>query len=202
MPMKNTAEIFEKKDTAKLILEAAEKRFSEYGYNKTTMAEIADDAGMSAANLYRYYKNKEEIAAACSKCHMNEKAEALKAIVRNKKLTASEKLEQYIIATLHASQDAALENKKIDEVCAEMMKSNPEMIHDKISNNIALLIEILAHGNQTNEFNVDDLNDTATAINACLVVFDVPMFMSLYSKEQFEERAHSVIKFILSGLNK
>lgn len=200
--MKNTAEIYDKKDTATLILEAAEKRFSEYGYNKTTMAEIAEDAGMSAANLYRYYKNKEDIAAACTKCHLNEKAEVLKGIVRNKNLTASEKLEQYVMATLHASQDAALENKKIDEVCGEVLKSNSEMIHNKIASSRALLIEILAHGNQSGEFNVDDLNDTAIAINACLVVFDVPMFMSLYTKEQFEEKAYSVIRFILSGLTK
>jgi len=200
--MKNTAEIYDKKDTATLILEAAEKRFSEYGYNKTTMAEIAEDVGMSAANLYRYYKNKEDIAAACTKCHLNEKAEVLKEIVRNKNLTASEKLEQYVISTLHASQDAALENKKIDEVCGEVLKSNSEMIHNKIASSRALLIEILAHGNQSGEFNVDDLNDTAIAINACLVVFDVPMFMSLYTKEQFEEKAYSVIRFILSGLTK
>ena len=200
--MKNTAEIYDKKDTATLILEAAERRFSEYGYNKTTMAEIAEDTGMSAANLYRYYKSKEDIAAACTKCHMNEKAEALKEIVRNKNLTATEKLEKYVLATLHASQNAALENKKFDEVCAEIMKSNTEMIHNKIANSRALLVEILAHGNQSEEFNVDDLNDTAIAINACLVVFDVPMFMSLYTKEQFEEKAHSVIRFILSELTK
>ena len=198
--MKNTAEVIEKKDTAELIREAAEKRFSEYGYNKTTMAEIANDTGMSAANIYRYYKSKEEIAAAITKCHMSDKADALKLIVRNKKLTATEKLEQYVLATLHASQDTALENKKIDEVCAEMMKSNPEMIHNKIASNTALLVEILASGNQTGEFNVDDISETATAINACLVVFDVPMFMSLFTKEQFEEKAHTVIKFILSGL--
>ena len=121
--MKNTAEIYDKKDTATLILEAAEKRFSEYGYNKTTMAEIAEDAGMSAANLYRYYKNKEDIAAACTKCHLNEKAEVLKGIVRNKNLTASEKLEQYVMATLHASQDAALENKKIDDKAISHLKN-------------------------------------------------------------------------------
>ena len=200
--MKNTAEILDKKDTAELIREAAEKRFSEYGYNKTTMAEIAEDAGMSAANLYRYYKSKEEIAAACSKCHMNEKVEALKVIVRDKNLSASEKLEKYVLATLYATQEAALDNKKIDEICAEMMKSNPEMIHDKIANSLALLMEILAHGNQSGEFDVEDVSDTASAINACLVVFDVPMFMSLFTKEQFEEKAHKVIKFILSGIKK
>lgn len=200
--MKNAAASTEKLNTADLILEAAVNRFSEYGYNKTTMAEIAEDASMSAANIYRYYKSKEEIAAACAKNCMSEKNEVLKEIVRDKNLTASEKLKQYVLATLQMSQEAALENQKIDEVCAEITKSNPELIHDKIASNKALLIEILSFGNQTGEFNVDDVMDSATAINAMLVVFDVPMFMSLFSKEQFEEKAQSVIKFLLSGLKK
>ena len=48
--------------THNIILDAAEARLLHFGYNKTTMAEIAEDAGMSAANLYRYFKNKQEIA--------------------------------------------------------------------------------------------------------------------------------------------
>jgi len=200
--MKNAALTINKQDTAEIILTAAVNRFSEYGYNKTTMAEIAEDAGMSAANIYRYYKSKEEIAAACAKSCMSEKADVLKEIVRDKNSSASEKLENYVLTTLRMSQEAALENKKIDEVCAEITKSKPELIHDKIASNKALLIEILSFGNQTGEFNVDDIMDTATAINAMIVVFDVPMFMSLYTKEQFEEKAHSVIKFLLTGLKR
>ncbi len=44
------------------ILDAAEVRFADYGYNKTTMAEIAADCSMSVGNLYRHFKNKEAIA--------------------------------------------------------------------------------------------------------------------------------------------
>ncbi len=47
------------------ILEASQGRFRQYGYNKTTMAEVAKDCGMSAANLYRYFENKHRTSA-CS----------------------------------------------------------------------------------------------------------------------------------------
>lgn len=198
--MENTAIKLDKKDTADIILDAAVKRFSDYGYNKTTMAEIADDCGMSAANIYRYYKNKEEIAAACTKSCMDEKAGVLKGIVRDKDLSAEKKLEKYILATLELSHVAALENQKIEEVCNEITKSKPELIHDKIASNTALLTEILAYGNQTGEFNVDEVMETASAINAMIVVFDVPMFMKLFTKEHFEEKAYSVINFIIKGL--
>ncbi len=43
------------------ILAAARNRFGHYGLSKTTMADIAQDIGMSKASLYYYFKDKEDI---------------------------------------------------------------------------------------------------------------------------------------------
>ena len=59
--MNNSVQSIDNDDPAEIILAAAVNRFSNYGYNKTTMAEIAEDAGMSAANIYRYYKIKKKL---------------------------------------------------------------------------------------------------------------------------------------------
>src|SRR5690606_8523108 len=40
------------------IVQAALKRFSHYGFNKTTMSEIAIDLNITKANLYYYYPDK------------------------------------------------------------------------------------------------------------------------------------------------
>ena len=45
------------------IVTAARSRFRRFGYAKTSMQEIAEDCGMSAANIYRFYENKQAIAA-------------------------------------------------------------------------------------------------------------------------------------------
>lgn len=200
--MKNTALELDKVNPADIILEAAVNRFSEYGYNKTTMAEIAKDAGMSAANIYRYYKNKEEIAAACAKGCMCERLDILKSVIRDSSLTAAEKLEKYVLGTLHASQDMFLENKKIDEVVMEITKNRSDLVHNKINNENALITEIIAYGNQTGEFDVDDVIDTAAAIHSMLVLFDVPMFMHLFTKKEFEIKALSAVKLLITGLKK
>jgi AcrR family transcriptional regulator len=200
--MRNTALQSDKVNPADIILEAAVNRFSEYGYNKTTVAEIAKDAGMSAANIYRYYKNKEEIAAACAKDCMCERLDILKSVIRDTTLTAAEKLEKYVLGTLQASQEMFLENKKIDEVVMEITKNRSDLVHNKINNETALITEIIAYGNQTGEFDVDDIIDTAAAIHSMLVLFDVPVFMHLFTKEEFEKKAHAVIKLLASGLNK
>lgn len=200
--MKNTALQLDKVNPADIILEAAVNRFSEYGYNKTTMAEIAKDADMSAANIYRYYKNKEEIAAACAKGCMCERLDLLKSVIRDSSLTAAEKLEKYVLGTLQASQNMFLENKKIDEVVMEITKNRSDLVHNKINNENALIMEIIAYGNQTGEFDVDDVIDTAAAIHSMLVLFDVPMFMHLFTKEEFEKKALSAVKLLITGLKK
>jgi AcrR family transcriptional regulator len=200
--MRNSALSTDKENPAEIILAAAVNRFSDYGYNKTTMAEIAEDAGMSAANIYRYYKNKEEIAAACAKNCMCERAESLKSVIRDTNLNAAEKLEKYVLTTLQISQEMHIENKKIDEIIAEITRNRPDLVYSKINNENALLAEIISYGNQTGEFDVDDVVDTAAAIHSMLVLFDVPMFMHLFTKEEFEKKASSVIKLLIAGLSK
>jgi len=51
----------EKAERREMILEAARKRFQRFGYSKTTMDEIAGDAGISKGTIYLYFESKEDI---------------------------------------------------------------------------------------------------------------------------------------------
>lgn len=48
-------------DKKRLITAAALKRFAHFGIAKTTLQEIAEDAGLSKANVYYYFADKEAI---------------------------------------------------------------------------------------------------------------------------------------------
>jgi AcrR family transcriptional regulator len=54
-------EIVETLDRRKTILEAARRVFLAYGFKRTTMADIADAAGISRPALYLEFKNKADI---------------------------------------------------------------------------------------------------------------------------------------------
>lgn len=56
------------------ILAAATKLFTQKGIAAATMAEIAEEAGISPGAIYRYFENKDELARGC----MNHSAEAIK----------------------------------------------------------------------------------------------------------------------------
>ena len=48
------------------IIEAAFTQFIQYGFQKTTMADIAVATGISRPSIYTYFENKEEIFKATS----------------------------------------------------------------------------------------------------------------------------------------
>ncbi len=49
-------------DIRSIILDAAEKLIERYGYKKTTMEDIAREAGTGKGTLYLHFRNKEELA--------------------------------------------------------------------------------------------------------------------------------------------
>ncbi len=50
-------------DRRRQILDAAEQRFSRSGFHRTTMHDVAAEAGMSPGNLYRYFPSKDALVA-------------------------------------------------------------------------------------------------------------------------------------------
>ena len=189
-------------DIGSQIVEAAHNRFRHYGYGKTTMAEIAADTGMSAANLYRYFNSKQDIIAECANRCMCERVDRLRAAIRMPGLTAIEQLQTYVLTDLNMSHEMAEDDEKISELVNNITLQRPDMVYKKIEAENSLIAEILAHGNETGEFAIDDIVNTASTIHMSLVVFNVPIFMSLYSLEEFKEKASSIIKLIVTGLRK
>jgi len=189
-------------DVSSQIVEAAHNRFSHYGYGKTTMAEIAADTGMSAANLYRYFKSKQDIIAECANRCMCERVDRLRAAIRKPGMGAIEQLQTYVLTDLNMSHEMAEDDERISELVNNITLQRPDMVYKKIEAENTLIAEILSHGNETGEFSIDDIPNTASTIHMSLVIFNVPIFMSLYSLEEFKEKANSIIELIVSGLAK
>ena len=184
------------------ILNAAQARFLRYGYTKTTMAEIADDVGMSAANLYRYFDNKQDIAAACASRFMSARLQRMRHIVRDSSLSPPRKIVAYALALVAHTHEMADEDSLWGEMVEMITRERPRLVHDKIKTHQALLAEILSAGNDTGEFEIDDVIETARAVYTALVVFDVPLFIGLFPREEFERRAESVATTLIEGLRK
>jgi TetR/AcrR family transcriptional regulator, repressor for uid operon len=59
------------------ILKAAERAFVRHGFHAATMQHVADEVGMSAGNLYRYFPSKEAIVEGLCEIDQTGRARAL-----------------------------------------------------------------------------------------------------------------------------
>ncbi len=198
--MSTTVAKHEESDTASQILDAAEQRFRTYGYNKTTMAEIANDVCMSTANLYRYFTNKLEIAADCAQRCLGKRAEQLRAIVNLDNISAADKLEQYFLTIARYTYQETHDNYKINELVGQIIAERKDIVRLKNKREQAYIAEILAQGNISGEFNISDVIDTAEVIHASLALYQTPLFMSLYELETLESLAARTARLIINGL--
>ena len=71
-------------DVKEKIVDAALATFSEYGYDRTRMEDIAEAAKVSKGRLYLYFKNKEELFYAISERNITELKEQLSTLFTKK----------------------------------------------------------------------------------------------------------------------
>jgi AcrR family transcriptional regulator len=182
------------------ILDAAEELFSESGYRETTVVDIASLAGMSPANLYRHFANKEDIAAGCCYRHIERKNQLMREVLEKKRMSAAARLEELIIALLRYTHEETYDKPKRNEIIEVVISSRPEVVHDMLSGIHAVIAEILSQGNAQGEFEVENVAVAAETVFAAIVAFYTPLFMHLYPLPEFERRARAMAALLVRGL--
>ena len=96
-------------DKRRAILRRSAKLFAQNGYDRTSMAEVADASGVSKALLYHYYVGKESLLFDILHAHLQDLMDAVRAV--DAKLAARARLQALIGAVLNAYRDADDEHK-------------------------------------------------------------------------------------------
>ena len=113
-------------DKRQRILEAARKRFRYYGVRKTTMQEIARDAGVAVGTLYLYFKNKDDLLVAGTEEYVTRHRRQAEAILASD-APAADKLRRYVLDRFRASQaTCAGGDRHAAELLGEVLRVRPE----------------------------------------------------------------------------
>jgi TetR/AcrR family transcriptional regulator len=92
-------------DKRRAILDRSAELFAEHGYDRASMSKIAEACGVSKANLYHYYKDKEELLFDVIRFHLEELLEVVEAADRPD-LAPEARLKELVAALLEAYRDA------------------------------------------------------------------------------------------------
>ena len=158
------------------IIEAARRVFQKWGLKKSTMEDIAEEAGKGKSTLYYYFKSKEEIFDIVLRGETDRILANAKAAVEHEPET-KEKLKKYIISTLTEMR----KNANVYSIVRGEIKGNKLLI-EKLKKELIVREEsfvrgLFRDGIRTNELkfiNPDEIDIAAKAfvgIMAALVLY-------------------------------
>ncbi len=189
-------------DTKNQILEATERLLEHYGYQKTSMADIARDCNMSPANIYRFYKSKDEILADIARNIFRDVETKLRDVVRSLELSASERLELFLVENLRYIDTVCTCCAKKDEAVEYIKFKKPEIFIRHIEAKRSMMAEILADGNRREEFDVEDIVGTADLILNATFLCKCQWADRCPPIDEVEQAARGIVRLLFKGLHK
>ena len=138
------------------ILDAARKRFRYYGVRKTTMQEIARDAGVAVGTLYLYFKDKDDLLVAGTEEYVARHRRHAEAILASD-VSAADKLRRYVLDRFRASQATRAGGyRPAAELLREVLRVRPERRLEEGRMMAEYFVRILRLGMETGELHSDD----------------------------------------------
>jgi TetR/AcrR family fatty acid metabolism transcriptional regulator len=183
-------------DKRQRILEAARKRFRYYGFRKTTIQEIARDAGVAVGTLYLYFKDKDDLLVAGTEEYVTRHRQKAEAILASD-VSAADKLRRYVLDRFRASQATrAGGHRPAAELLREVLRARPERRAEEGRMMAEYFARILRLGMKTRELYTDDPERDARVFLLSLA-FLFPSAMDERAYAPTEEDALVVMEWFL-----
>jgi len=186
-------------DIQQTILQAAHKRFSDYGYSKTSMSEIAADAAMSVGNLYRHFENKEALLLACLKQAIQHKLDA--GIQASEACnSATEALQAFTLARLRVGHAQFSDTRHLYDLMEIIHTKHHDVLLAYEKKVVQALSSILERGVKQGEFNSSNSQQTAYDIYQAMMRYNHPAALKNNPLSLLEEDLKRLLKLFYQGL--
>jgi AcrR family transcriptional regulator len=189
-------------DTRGRILKAAEQRIIRYGFGKTTMAEIAADCGMSAANLYRYFASKGDIAAAGAEQWLESLIVNMCEIADNRDISPANRLAMIVNTKLRALGDLVDGQPHFEELIEHVSQAREDIVIGHKAAMVELYARVIDAGLESGDFDVEDAQAAAEAFQAGTMGFFHHSMLCAGSFEDLRADAEKVVALLIRGLGR
>ena len=189
------------------IVEAAIKRFSHFGIHKTTLAEIAEDTGISKPSLFYYFNDKRSLLEAVGRKIINEFLQGYEVVLKSAK-SVDEGLSSFIDVKRQYFKKYSLLALQADSL--EMHKMSPDLTEaiDHARNKTEqLLSDLLERGIQQKELRAIDVRKTSTLLLEILEAFEyiIKQKTCLVKNTDIDtlfDKQNEVLQLLLNGLKR
>ncbi len=195
---------FTPEENVQRILDVAEEHFRRVGYAKTAIADIAEELGMSSANVYRYFPSKSAINEAICGRLLAEGDAIVEEIVK-RDAPAGRRLSDMLLAMHQFNKSRYTSERRMHEMVAVAMEENWGAIQEHVASLIASISRLVVEGIEAGEFKpVADVATTAMTIDhACCCILH-PMMIAECARLEIDRDGHAsgLIEFVVNALRR
>ncbi len=188
-------------DVRQKILDAAEQRLWRYGFKKTTVDEIASDAGVGKGTVYLYFDGKEEIGLAIVSEYKRRGLEKIARIAQNKNKSPEQKLTEMLqYPVLYACQ-ACRESPAMQEMITAIKPHIRQHIQPLIDQEFAIIAGVLEEGNRLGIFDVLDTAGAAKTLKLMTLGL-MPPYPHCTEPDETRSEIAAIVALAVRGLRK
>ncbi len=184
------------------ILDAAERLLSLYGYKKTTVEDIAQEAGIGKGTVYLHFRSKEDIAVSWID-RANERVRAQLEEIAQSDASHPERLRKMLVARVMIRFDYARNyNKSLDELLVSIRPMILLCRHNWHEAEANILERLLADGKANGAFALDDALTVARTLllaTNSLLPYNLSA-RQLGERDEIEVTAARIAGLLLDGL--
>ncbi|HEX7643607.1 MAG TPA: TetR/AcrR family transcriptional regulator [Burkholderiaceae bacterium] len=182
------------------IVAAAKEHFSRYGYEKTTVSDLAKAIGFSKAYIYKFFESKQAIGEMiCANCQHEIEIEVGKAIAETD--LPPEKLRRMFKALTEASLRLLFQDRKLHEIAASAVTERWQVAAAYEGRIQKVLREILQEGRQSGDFErKTPLDETVMAVYLVMRPYLNPLLLQ-HSLDYTEEAPAHLASLVLRSLS-
>jgi AcrR family transcriptional regulator len=182
------------------IVVAATNHFRLYGYEKTTVSDLAKAIGFSKAYIYKFFESKQAIGELiCANCLRQIEADVRSAIDGVDR--PPEKLRRMFKTVVESSLRLFFEDRKLYDIAASAASEHWEAVRTFEGRIQLMLQDILRQGRETEEFErKTPLDETTMAIYLVLHPYLNPLLLQ-YSFDSTKEAPTQLSSLVLRSLS-
>lgn len=187
-------------DVRAQIVTAAKEHFSRYGYEKTTVSDLAKSIGFSKAYIYKFFESKQVIGELiCSNCLIEMEAEIRQAVADAGR--PPEQLRRMFKAIVTVTLRLFSEDRKLYEIATSASAERWQAAVAYERNMHQLLLDILEAGRQSGDFErKTPLDEAGEAIFLIMRPFLNPLLLQ-HSLEHAEQAPAQLAGLALRSLS-
>jgi AcrR family transcriptional regulator len=180
------------------ILKAAWTRIKHYGYDKTTVDEIARDAGIAKGTVYIYYESKQDIMLALAEQTNRNLLDELREIADGN-LPPEKKVREILTLRVLRIHDIVKKHPHGEDVVGSLKPFIVERLEGFLAEQAGLVEKCLDEGVKNGTFKVRDTKAAAELLTN-LFEFLTPPYYRMKSKADIEKFASEVLELAYNGM--